>query len=137
MRERILSSVTVALIVSVIFAAIYSSVQWHSIESLKREVEPTFEAFRHSVNSGESEVAFGFMTPTYKDTVTLEQFAENFPGISQLHDGWTVRREGENRYRICCAHPGASFAPGSTMTYLVERNGDAFLFTGERQMWLD
>ena len=137
MREWILSSLTVLLIAGVLSAAVFASVRWHSIESLKDEVRPTFEGFRQAVNSGEDELAFGFMTQSFRETHTLNQFCERFREISQLRANWTIRREDEGRYRICCVHPGASFSPSSTMNYIVEREGSEFRFTGEQQMWLD
>lgn len=137
MREWILSSVTVLLIAGVLSAAIYASVRWHSTESLKNEVRPTFEEFRRAVHSGETELAYGLMTQAFRDANNLRQFGDDFSEILPLKGNWTVLREREGRYRICCAHPGASFSPSSTMTYVVEREGADLRFTGEQQMWMD
>ena len=133
------SKITVT-VVSV--ATLFTVVSLWAVHAKNRQKEAeaireAFEDFRAVFETGDNQKAYELMSPRYKKNHTVEEFTDSFTEIVPLEADWCVVEDSEGKITLCCTHPGASFAPSSTMTYVFEKVNGTWYFSGESAMWLD
>ena len=113
--------------------------QRREMAALKDELRLAFTELEQAVISEDYEAAYRLTAESYRKQTSLSDFSSRFSSIEPLGSTWTIRKEEADRVRICCSHPGVSFSPSSTMTYVFVRasNDSRWRFSGESEMWLD
>jgi hypothetical protein len=101
------------------------------------KVKSRFGELLSARQSGDSRTVFMLMTPSYRETHSIEDCTNIVWNLRPLTPEAVVHREGWNTVRLCERDPGSMFSPNSAMTWILQNVDGEWYFTGECVMCLD